>query len=268
MALAQKINVPIPKTYYLSSSNDLETINISFPVLTKGKQGLDFYKTMGKKAYLANNSSVLAAQLLEIEALFALENTFTQELIPFDGNNKTVSVGAFAIEGEIKAYWMGVKLREHPLQFGTATFTESVYEDDCLISSKALLKELKYTGVCEIEFLQDPRDQEFKLIEINARTWLWVGHAIANGINLPLLVYNYLIDIHQEYSSSYKTGLKWRNPFSDAIFNIMGLIKGNYTLRSLKLQSKGEIISALWDKTDTKPWFKYAALMFNFLKNR
>lgn len=268
LELAREIKVPIPKTYYFNSKKQISDINIKFPVLTKGKQGLDFYKALGKKAFLANNEQILYQQLEEIDEVFPLNNTFTQELIPFDGNNKTISLAAFAINGKIMSYWMGAKLREHPLQFGTATFTESVFEDDCLISAKSLLEELNYSGICEVEFLKDPRDQQFKLIEINARTWLWVGHAIANGINFPLMQYNYLNSNSQSYPGNYKIGLKWRNPFSDLIFNILGLIKGHYSIKSLNKQNKGKIINALWDEKDVRPWFKYGILMFNFLKNR
>ncbi len=94
-----------------------------------------------------------------------MERTFTQELIPFDGTNKTISFTAFCIDGEIKTYWMGIKLREHPLEFGTATLTESVYVEECFFQSEILLKKLHYEGVCEVEFLKDPRDNKFKLIE-------------------------------------------------------------------------------------------------------
>jgi predicted ATP-grasp superfamily ATP-dependent carboligase len=268
LSLADKINVPIPRTVYLSVNDLAKDLNISYPVLTKGKQGLDFYKTLGRKVFLANNEQELKNQLKEISSVFPLENTFTQELIPYDGTNKTVSLAAFAIDGEIKSYWMGVKLREHPLQFGTATFTESVFEADCLKSAKILLKELNYTGVCEIEFLKDPRDKQFKLIEINARTWLWVGHAIANGINFPLFLFNFLNQIDQEYPEKYKTGIKWKNPFSDTIFSLIGLLKRYYSIKSLRDQNKGETINALWDKNDFRPWFRYAVLMFNFLKTR
>lgn len=266
--IAEKVKIPFPKTYYLKSLEDIERNKIQFPVLTKGKQGLDFYKTLGKKAFLANNVHDLNQQLVEIESVFPLNKTFTQELIPFDGTNKTLSLAAFVIEGDIKSFWMGIKLREHPLQFGTATFTESVFAEDCLDSAKAILKELKYTGVCEVEFLKDPRDGKHKLIEINARTWLWVGHAISNGVNFPLMVYNYLNNIKQEFPANYETGLKWKNPFSDLIFNTVGLIKGHYSINGIRKQSKGKKVNALWRKNDIKPWFKYALLMLNFLKNR
>ena len=268
LEIATKVKVPVPQTYYFTNQTNPYDESLVFPVLTKGKQGLDFYKTLGKKAFLAKDEKELYQQLSSISEEFPLQNTFTQELIPFDGNNKTISLAAFSTEGDIKAHWMGVKLREHPLQFGTATFTESVYVKDCLKSAKALLKELHYTGVCEVEFLKDPRNGEYKLIEINARTWLWVGQAIANGVNFPLIVYQYLNNQPIDYPTSYQTGLKWRNPFSDLIFSLMGIIKGQKSIKQIRLQNKGKIVDALWDKKDWKPWFKYAYLMLNFLKSR
>jgi D-aspartate ligase len=268
LKIASKVGVPFPKTFYFESIEDVELLTVEYPLLTKGKQGLDFYKILGKKAFLSNDKVELEFQLRQIANAFPLINTFTQELIPFNGRNKTISVAAFCINGEIKAHWMGAKLREHPLQFGTATFTESIYEKACLLSAKALLEDLNYTGVCEVEFLRDPRDNQFKLIEINARTWLWVGHAIANGINFPLIIYNFLNNINTEYHSDYQIGLKWRNPFSDFIFNLIGIIKGNYSINLIRIQNKGKVINALWDKNDKKPWFKYAFLMLNFIKYR
>ena len=268
LRIAAKVKIPIPKTNYFESLASLSNEQLQFPVLTKGKQGLDFYKALGKKAFLANDKEELGQQLKSIVVIFPLGNTFTQELIPFDGTNKTISFAAFCVEGEIKAHWMGVKLREHPLQFGTATFTQSVFEEACLINAKKILKELNYSGVCEVEFLKDPRDGEYKLIEINARTWLWVGHAMACGVNFPLYVYNYVNHIETVYPTQYNLKVKWRNPFSDLMFSVMALLKGKLTLTQYRLQNKGKVVNALWDKNDKRPFFSYGWLMINFLKNR
>jgi predicted ATP-grasp superfamily ATP-dependent carboligase len=266
--LASIVEVPVPFTHCFVSQYDAMPENLQFPLLTKGRNGLSFYKEMGKKAFLANDENTFRLQISEINQKTSLKNTFTQELIPFDGTNKTISLAAFCIDGEIKTYWMGVKLREHPLQFGTATFTESIHEEDCLIYSKRLLKALNYTGVCEVEYLKDPRDQQFKLIEINARTWLWVGHAIACGINFPLYIYNYLNQIQSLYPSEYPLHVKWRNPFSDTIYSLAALIKGKLCFAEYSKQSSGEVVNALWDKDDKRPYFTYGWLMFNFLRNR
>ena len=45
------------------------------------------------------------------------------------------------MDGEVKSFWIGIKLREHPLQFGTATFTESIYNKEVHEYSKKLLKD-------------------------------------------------------------------------------------------------------------------------------
>ena len=268
LEIAQRLDVPIPETYYFKESQSNQWEKLKFPVLTKGKTGLSFYKMLKRKAFLASDISTLSVQLEEIREKLPLDLTFTQELIPFDGSNKTISFTAFCVEGEIKTYWMGVKLREHPIQFGTATFTKSVYVEDCLLHSKKLLNFLKYSGVCEVEFLQDPRDGQYKLIEINARTWLWVGHAIENGINFPLYIYKFLNAEKIDYPIAYSLDLKWRNPISDIIFTAIALLKNKISFSQILKDNRGKIVSALWDKVDKKPFFQYAFLMFNFLKNR
>lgn len=268
LELAKKLEVPIPETYYFENAQSVYLEKLKYPVLTKGKKGLNFYKSLKRKAFLAADSQKLKQQLIQIQEKFPLDFTFTQELIPFNGTNKTISFTAFCDKGEIKTHWMGVKLREHPLQFGTATFTKSVYVEDCLIHSRKLLKALNYTGVCEVEFLLDPRDGQYKLIEINARTWLWVGHAIANGINFPLYIFKYLNGQKIEYPTSYQLGLKWRNPLSDIIFTAQALLKAKTSFSTILRENRGEIVSALWDKEDKKPFFQYTLLLLNFLKHR
>ena len=52
-------------------------------------------------------------------------NVYFQNLLPVE-KNKPVSFTAFSIKGEIKSYWMGLKIREHPVHFGTATYSRSI----------------------------------------------------------------------------------------------------------------------------------------------
>lgn len=266
LEVAQNCDVPYPKTSYIQNTN--QSIDLVFPVLTKGREGLTFYKSTGKKAYLADNQQELNKQLCDISSKIELEKTFTQELIPFDGSNKTVSFTAFSINGELKTHWMGVKLREHPLQFGTATLTESIFVDDCLEYSTKLLKEIGYTGVCEVEYLRDPRDNKYKLIEINPRTWLWVGLAIKCGINYPVIVFNYLNKIDQKYPSSYESGMKWLNPYTDTIFSLLAIFKGKLSFMNYFKQLAGKRVNPLWNWSDSTPFFAYGFLLLSMVKNR
>jgi predicted ATP-grasp superfamily ATP-dependent carboligase len=254
LTLAQELGIPIPKTAYFSTST-LESVNLSFPVLTKGKTGLSFYKKFGKKAIVAKDYQELQRCLRQIEKTIPLSETFTQEIIPFDGSNRTVSFTAFCVNGEIKTFWMGAKLREHPLQFGTATFCESVFEQACLDHSVPLLRALNYTGVCEIEYLRDPRDGQFKLIELNARTWLWVGLAAACGVEFPLYVYNYVNGIPSIYPTDYPVGMRWRNFWTDTVFSMQAILTGKLRVSEYLKSLQGEgLIDAVRDKDDPSPF--------------
>ena len=233
LSIAEKCRVPYPITQYFHAINEPVSDTLKFPVLTKGRNGLTFYKNVGKKAFLAETESEFRVQLKEISEKCPLQKTFTQELIPFDRKNKTISFTAFAVNGQIKTHWIGVKLREHPIRFGTATLTQSIECPALFEPSQRILHEISYTGVCEIEYLLDPRDNQYKLIEINARTWLWVELAKKCKVNYALLIYEFVHDIPSIYPKNYTLGKQWMHYVTDIPFSIYGLLKGEYSFFNL-----------------------------------
>lgn len=259
LQVAQKTSVPIPKTFYFNTSDD-NFGDLFYPVLTKGRYGLSFYKATGRKVFLSNNEIELKEHLFEIEKSFLITETFTQELIPFDGSNKTISFTAFCVDGNIKTHWIGEKVREHPIQFGTATFARSIDCEDIIEPSKRLLRELKYTGVCEVEYLRNPLDYQYKLIEINVRTWLWVGLAKECGINFAVIIYNYLNNIPNNYPQNYKIGVNWVNYVIDFTFSAQAFFKRKINLKQYICAFKGRTMNAVFSWKDILP-----GLMFIFL---
>jgi predicted ATP-grasp superfamily ATP-dependent carboligase len=269
LAIAKRCNVPIPITQHFKSADDKISSNLSFPVITRGRHGLSFYKTVNKKALLANNEQELRAQLQWIAGKYKIEGTFTQELIRFNGSNKTISFTAFCVNGDIKTHWMGVKLREHPLRFGTATFSKSVYIPECYQLSVPLLKVLNYTGVCEVEYLFDPETKQYKLIEINARTWLWVGLARACGVDYAKMIYNFVNRYAIDYPQTYETGKCWINPITDIVYGVYGILKGKVNpVRYLSSLAAGRKVNALFNRRDLKPGFVYLFSILSFLNQR
>jgi predicted ATP-grasp superfamily ATP-dependent carboligase len=260
LSFAGRLNIPVPITQYFYDKSDEIKDTLTFPVLTKGRQGLSFYKTFGKKVFLAQNETELRDQLEKIGRKFELEKTFTQELIPLSKENKTVSFTAFCINGEIMTYWMGIKLREHPWSFGTATFAESVFIRDCLSHSQILLKSLNYSGICEVEYLLDPRSKEYKLIEINARTWLWVGLAKASGIDYAKILYKYVNNQDVTFPSTYTNGLKWINYLTDGFMAIQAIFQNKIQVMEYLHSLSGQKIHAVFSWNDLKP-----SIMFPFL---
>lgn len=230
--IANKSEVPAPISWFPNSYDKLNANTFKFPCLIKGKFGLNFYKKAGKKAFLANNQNELVQIVSLLKEKMPADDLFIQELLPYK-KNKTISYTAFCENGYIKAHWTGIKLREHPVNFGTATYAKSIKINEVELSAQKLLKELNYTGVCEVEFLFDPRDNQYKLIEINARTWLWVELAKKSGVNYAVLAYHYVHEMPNNYTLDYQVGKEWMHYITDAPFSILGFLKGAYTFKEL-----------------------------------
>ncbi|MFZ4784856.1 MAG: hypothetical protein ACOYLH_05215 [Flavobacteriales bacterium] len=269
LKVAESVQVPIPNTAFFNRHEDAQETTLTFPVLTKGRYGLTFYKKVGKKALIAFDKKDLIGDLHFIEQMLPLSETFTQEVIPSSLQNKTVSYAAFAVEGEIKAYWMGEKLREHPITFGTATLAISVHHETCHDQSVRLLRALNYTGICEIEYLRDLRDNQYKLIEINPRTWLWVGLARECGVDFAGLLLKHAQGKPTEHSFGFEKGVMWYNPFTDPVYSLVAIIKGKLSpLTYFKTLFHSRKTNAFFAQGDLKPGFAYFFNLLSFLKHR
>lgn len=260
-------DIHVPDSWFPGDSEDILKSEYKFPLLIKGKNGLTFYKNFRKKAFLANTAEDLKNIIKLITEKVTVSEVYLQNLLPFK-NNKPVSFTSFSISGEIKAFWMGKKIREHPVNFGTATYIRSIYMPELIGKAEILIRKLNYTGVCEIEFMLDPRDNVYKLIEVNARTWLWVDAAIKSGINFPLMIYNYLNDIHIDYPKENESESEWMHYLTDIPFSLSGLVRGYYSPIEL-LQSYFRFPSpAVLNLTDILPSFAEILLLPFLIKRR
>ena len=251
MQEAEKCCVHIPKTYLLHDSYLPE--EIEFPVLVKGCKGLSFYKATHRKAIQVNNREELLKTIDYLAQRMDGSDFMIQELINCNLLDHTVSFTCFAIKGVIKAYWIGEKLREHPIQYGTATFAQSIVSEAVFHEATSLIRQLAYSGICEIEFLKDKKDGMYKLIEINPRTWLWVGLAKACGIDYAKMAYWYCNGIPIQYPQKYKVGIKWINWVTDGVFSLKAIFTGDLSLKSYFSSLRGPKIRAIWSRRDILP---------------
>ena len=262
--VASSCGTHIPATCYPDTLEKARLMR--FPLLVKGCLGLSFYKATHRKAIQVDSYDELCSALKDICVL--TDDVMIQELIPFDAQNRVVSFTCFAIHGEIKAYWMGQKLREHPLKYGTATMSQSVLIPQVLDEAIPLVKALQYTGTCEVEFIRDPRDGEWKLIEINPRTWLWVGLAKECGVDYAKIMYRFVNNIEQQYPDSYKVGKKWYNAITDFVFGMQAMAKGIVPVKEYLRSLGGHKVHAIWSWHDIKPGLIFPFMLFYIAKKR
>ena len=131
------------------------------------------------------------------------------------------------------------------------------------------IKELKYTGVSEIEFILDPNDNKYKLIEFNARTWLWVGLAKNCGVDYANIIYSFVNEDRIDFPQNYDTGIYWINPFSDFAYSVLSILKGELGMFNyLNSIISKKLTNALFNSGDNRPGIAYLLQIFSYLKNR
>jgi D-aspartate ligase len=264
---AMNCGLPVPGSWFPGSSVTEIPDKVTFPCLVKGKNGLSFYRRTGRKAFPCNSGEELKRTVSMLERQMSLQDIFVQELLPLK-DNKTVSFAAFALEGNIVSAWAGIKIREHPLHFGTSTYSKSISSATLYPLAERLLKELNYTGICEIEFLLDPRDGKYKLIEVNARTWLWVDLARMCGVDFALYAYNLVNGIENNYSVSSYDEKEWMHYLTDIPYSILGLLKGNYSLKEILISYYRRPVPAVFRKSDFLPTLAELLLLPSMIRNR
>ena len=251
--IASELCVPTPRT---CCSDNIDMANhFHYPVLIKGRRGLSFYKHFHRKAIVVHSPAELQTLLSSAD----YSDYIVQEQLENTGN-RVFSFTCFSLNGVVKTHWTGIKLREHPPLHGTATLAQSMPNPGLLPLGKLLMRRLNYTGVCEIEFMLDERDGQYKLIEINPRTWLWVGLAKACGVDYAKMLYRYLLNEEQSFANNHITHLKWINTTTDFPYALSSIMKGKLSIPDYFKSLCGKKVHAILDIHDPLP-----ALMLPFL---
>lgn len=101
------------------------------------------------------------------------------------------TVGIYANQDhEVMGVFTGRKVRGFPPDVGDCMVGQVEKVDPGLLDLvKRMCRELGYTGIAEFEFKRDAVTGRFVLIEINPRSWSWIGITPACGVSLPWMAY-------------------------------------------------------------------------------
>jgi predicted ATP-grasp superfamily ATP-dependent carboligase len=266
-SIAEKNEIPIPRTIYFENSDDVyeKLKNIRFPVIIKGAHGYEFYRKTGVKVLLARSHNDLVWYYKKYSAIINPSETVVQEVIP--GNSSTFSFCSFR-NNELIVYWCGLKIREHPMNFGTGTFAQSVRIPEVIELGTRFLSLINYYGISEIEFKKDQNDGKYKLIEMNARTWLWHSLAIRCGIDFPYLLYKDMNGEKVVPQSSFKENVKWIHLYTDLWVALNEIAKGNFNVGNYIKSLKGEKEFAVFSLDDPLPFLCETIMLPYLWRNR
>jgi len=211
--LAEKLDVPYPKTFYPDSLEKVKEISqdIHYPAVIKW-----LFEVGSNIVVIARNENELVKNYSEICQKYNPPRNslpMLQEFIPTK-NNEVYCFSALYQNNKYKNIFMQKQVRNNPIEGGTCSYAESCYIPQIKTYSLKLLNELEWNGVAHVEFKLDQRDGLFKLMEINPKFWASTDMALRAGVNFPYLLCQIAQGKKLNYSEEYNRNLKFHFPFS------------------------------------------------------
>lgn len=178
---ARDVGVERPETLVLDDL-DRETVEtkLSYPVVVKPR------RSTGRSGVTICDSY---ADLREAYNVTRRDygGVLIQEYIPNGGE-----VGVYALydfDSTRQAVTVQERVRSAPAEGGASSCRRTIADDALLARADELLSALNWQGVAMVEFRNDPRDGEPKLMEINPRLWGSLALSVAAGVDFPHLLY-------------------------------------------------------------------------------
>ena len=188
--LAAQLGIPTPAISYPENADDLGELGaLQPPFAVKPAIKERFVYATKAKAWRADTFGELKILLRKAFALLGPGEVMVQELIP-GGGAQQFAYCSFFRDGKAVGKMVARRRRQHPMQFGKAsTFVETVDVPILEDYSERFLRAINYYGLVELEYKLDPRDQQYKLLDVNARTWGYHSLGLRAGVDFSYMLY-------------------------------------------------------------------------------
>lgn len=181
MNVARKLKIPHPKTIDLEK-NSLE----------------DAVKYCGLPSLIKPNIGAGARGITRVDTLDELKAAYQrirsefgpstlQEFIPQTGFQFKCQV-FIDNEGKVKATTVQKKYRFFPITGGSTSCSEIVNLPEVVEYSKQILDDIMWRGFADFDYIQDPRDNKYKLMEINPRVPASVRSCFVSGTDYAEMI--------------------------------------------------------------------------------
>lgn len=251
-ARAEELGIACPRTFYPRTSDDLGSLGIPFPVILKATFREGRNRFVDAKAWRVDDERTLLARYEEAKSLIGADSIMIQELIPGDGSAQ-FSYAALWDRGKPIASLAACRRRQFPIEFGfTSTFVETVEQPHVEAQACRFLASLDYSGLVEIEFKYDARDDLYKILDVNSRSWSWIALGPAAGIDFPLLQWR-LAGGQQIAPQRGRSGARWLYFTRDLAASVCELLADQLSPVSYLGSFRRPMASAVWAWDDPLP---------------
>jgi D-aspartate ligase len=250
--IAGKLGIHQPWTKSLCTQAALTELDCAFPVILKPAVRLKPSSLAIPKAWRADSREALRARFEEASALIPPENLMIQEMVPGGGESQ-FSYAALCKDGFPLASIVARRTRQYPKDFGQfSTFVETIEEPRIVEPAERLLAATRFTGLVEVEFKRDPRDDQFKVLDVNPRVWGW--HTLSGRAGVD---FSYLLWLLARGESvprlKGRAGERWIHRTADLRVAFEEVLRGSFSLDSYLRSIRGPLESAIFAWDDPVP---------------
>lgn len=239
--LAKRLGISVPETRVIKAAHlDEACREMQLPIVIKPRRGA------GSLAVgIIRNERELASYLkarendILADEVYDLEQFLVQEFVPGPVNDVCTLVdhGRTLVAVTQKRHLM------HPASGGVGVYNETTDNPKLRDEAVFLLEAMKFHGPALVEFKHDPRDGQFKLMEVNGRFWGTLDLSIQAGVNFPLLACDMALGKVGEVPSNYTIGLRYRWPVP---FGLSALLERRWSDAANLLVPQKNKRSDLW----------------------
>jgi D-aspartate ligase len=229
--LAEQLGIPAPRTWTVQSLDELPSLYPRLPLAVKPSIKENFFYATGAKAWRAETPQQLHELFEAAAEKIPMSEILLQEIIPGDGYRQ-LSYCVFFRDGQAHSSLVARRLRQHPREFGrAATYVETDELAEIEELSLRFLRAIDFYGLAEVEFKQDPRDGQYKLLDVNARAWGFHGLGQVVGVDFPYLLFADQLGLQTEPGRG-RPGVGWLRLLTDAPTSLKEMARGYLSLGS------------------------------------
>jgi predicted ATP-grasp superfamily ATP-dependent carboligase len=265
--LAQDLTLDQPWTFSPRNRAELASLECPFPVILKPAMRLGFNRLSADKAWRFEDRASLLAGYDEACTMMDPELLIIQEVVPGWGEAQ-FSFAALCKDGSPLASVVARRTRQFPMDFGRfSTYVETIEEPRVVEPALRLLAATRITGLVEVEFKRDPRNDQFLLLDVNPRVWGWHTLSKRAGVDFPYLLWRFVTG-QSVPEVQGRSGQRWMRMATDVPMAIQEILNGRLSLRAYLQSLRGPKESAVFAWDDPLPGFLELPLLAAMLGKR
>jgi predicted ATP-grasp superfamily ATP-dependent carboligase len=126
--------------------------------------------------------------------------------------------------------------------------------------SERFLRAIDYYGLVEVEYNLDPRDSQYKLLDVNVRTWGYHSLGPRAGVDFSYMLYCDQVGLPVSASKG-RAGLAWIRTTTDVPAAMMAILSGDTDLKSYLRTVKHCNVEAVFSAAGPLPGLAEVALI-------